>query len=214
MQKLNFTEKFADFSIRYEELNALEEITFPLMYVSVGSLCSNKVRAVEEFVFDFIMSFGHLVRAFMNEPLLQKEFFFLRCANKYAVEKKIWDISKYPINMKLSEEEMDKCESTTAATVAFLKEAKLDSEEDMDECEQKIAERLAPLVLKLALLTQVELSAEAKEVEKQNFITEENEVSEEAISCVFKLIKTVSLEDLKSLSDSEYVNAIEGFWAK
>jgi hypothetical protein len=191
LQNLDWTETFNNLTSRIDNLNEKEQIGLHLMYAGIGSICTSKNRPILEFFFDAIMSFGHLVRAFMNEPELSEYFFYLRCANNYAINENIWDNKKYPINFKLQDEELVECSLLKTIVDSHIEEMKdLSSEEEGDEeCLEKSLRGTLAFALRTLLLTQVDLTSEDKQIEKEIFIKENNRLNEESMICMYEPMK-------------------------
>lgn len=161
-------------------------------YTSYGLLCSNKLPAIQNFIFDAVISAGHLVRALVNEPSLGKYLLYLRCANKYAVDNGIWDNSSYPINTHLDEDEIEKCEILKMIAKDLLKK-KIVTE--LYECHKNYDDRIFSIALKYFILTQVELSEEAKINEKTTLNAIEKEMFEDTVKCILQYTKSKTDED-------------------
>lgn len=195
--KLNFSSDFLAY-INGAEGEEKEKITSAVVYISVGLMCSNKVRPFKEFVFDAVMSVGHLVRAFVNEPLLEDYMLYLRCANKYAVDNNIWDNSTYPVNTRLSEDEHFVCDMSLSEIKELIKDQEINSKigqskfgnlDKIEECNKKAQEETMKFWLRTVLLTQVELTAEARETEKQKYIAQSDELTEEGFNCLSQMFE-------------------------
>lgn len=210
LEKLEWTTKFSELVGRSEGLNDVEKAEVVMMYAGVGVLCSNKLRPIEEFIFDALMAVGHLVRAFKDEPELEKYFFYLRCANKVAIDKKYWDFADYQLNTQLSGLETGICEDFTNMLEEAIQEKikegikSPDGEDEikLSECRQNTIKDSLPFLIKYLLLTQVELTPEAQEAEKENFIATHSKLSEQSLKCVMDDIMTVDVNKFTSLSSS------------
>jgi hypothetical protein len=190
-ERFGWKTKFNKFLNQVDDLSESERAEVVVMYVEIGSLCSNKLGAIENFFFDALMALGHIVRAFKDEPELDEFTFYLRCLNKFAIDKKYWDFDDYELNTNLNEIETLQCEGLTSnleeiVRDKFLKGIKPTNGEDeveFVECHKKSFEDSMKLSFKYILLTQVELTSEEKEAERTKFSKANRKLYEESLQC-------------------------------
>lgn len=195
----NMTEQFNTFIKNIDSLHHFDEMKFGLMYFATGILCSDKVRPIQEFFFDMIMSFGHLVRAFMDEPELKEYFFFLRCANSYVIRKNYWDNNEYPINSQLNEHERNYCQILSDRVEETLfGHFKVSSDES--DCLDNIMEKTIPFEMRKLLLAQVELSPQKLNAEKEKIFEKKSQLREQDMKCLLPLVMEMDAEDFQALN--------------
>lgn len=209
--KLNLTEKFDTLSSKIDNLDEIEKIQLGSIYAGTGILCSNKVRPIQEFVFDLIMSFGHLIRAFKDEPELKEYFFFLRCANSYVIRKNYWDNTEYSINNELDEDEKFQCKNFSDEIEKTIKEQIEDSSDhDDSECSKAIIEKTIPFVMRTILLAQVDLTPKQLEEERERFFKKEKELNEKSMKCFFSELFEIDVDTLNNIKGSAQFRGLGG----
>lgn len=180
VKKFGLEENLAEFighEGRYTQ-NKIEKFTY-VMTKTVSS-CSSKSRPTINFMFDLFMSFGHIVRAFKDEPELAKFSKKLKCLNNYAVEIKMIDPSIYPLDYTYT----DHKEKTDCDDLINYHN-KTDDGKDACEGEKKFDDTFH-LVLKPFLLTQVKLTPEQHHFEADHFFNEYNRIVDKMSKCEFK----------------------------
>lgn len=165
-----------------------QEKELAYIYGKTLQLCSSKSRPISDTIFDVIMSFGHIVRAFKDEPELAEIITFLKCANNYAVEKKLIDPSGYQLSYKYTDEtEKQACDELKSGVLIKIKET-LGKD---DACsEQNTVEDTIHLTLRTILLTQVKLTPQQYQTESDYFYNQFNEIGDNSGGCEFKGLMT------------------------
>lgn len=165
IKQKGFTQKLADLTNKNVRLNKHEELQLAIIMVKSGMKCSTKTRPLTAFMFDAVMSFGHIVRAFKDEPELTEQNFMMRCANDYAVKKNLINQEyNFDRQMKNTNEEQ-KCNDFETKTVQMMM-MYLPAE---PKCIRQQAEKNFEMALRTVLLTQVELTTEQRKIEMNRF---------------------------------------------
>lgn len=185
--KFDLIEKWNNFTSRVYDLDDDEDNQLSRMYLGIIGVCSSKIQPMLEFIFDATMSFRHIVKAFMNEPLLGRFFFYLRCANNYAIENKVWNNDSHPISTLNGPQEFEICEKLTTTIQSKIDEVIMGgwlTESSSEQCINKNINSRIKIILRLFLLAQVELTEESKRNEKENFIKSINQHGEQFLYCL------------------------------
>lgn len=145
------------------------------------SVCSNKSHSISNTLFDLIMSFGHIVRAFKDEPELKEFTNYLSCANNYAVEKKLIHISMYTFDYEnIDEADKDACHSIK---IQLFEQMKSQFKDNADCWEDKVEKLVIKFFLRTLLLLQIKMTPEQNQIELDRFYDDANEMSDEAAIC-------------------------------
>lgn len=195
-QKLHhFDAKYIELANKLDHLTDSEKIEIAFIHLSTAVRCAKKIKPINEFLFDFVMSFGHLVRAFKDEPELADIKKYLRCANNYVVTKKFWDNVKYPIDYEfINDEEKTECE----ALKTMLHDAINDTGDLPEEighfvsdCLKKSTQDSIDYAVKFLLLLQVDLTPEQRDHEFDSFFNGNIKMFDDQVSCAYELIKKI-----------------------
>lgn len=168
-----------------ENRSRKEQVKFNFILLKATIPCSNKIRSVSNFVFDAIMSLGHLARAFKDEPEIREiSNPNLKCLNYYAVSKGLFDVSQYelnPVDHKFENElhQINFCNRNNANVELLFNEIL----ENEPECMRKLMRKSLDSLLRTVLLMQVELSPEQRKIEQTLFFDAEIEAIKQEGSC-------------------------------
>lgn len=175
-----------------------EETSLVYILLKISIPCSNKSRPVSDFVFDALMSLGHLVRAFKDEPEIQKYTKTpLKCLNAYAVKNKLINAAEYPIDYKLNSEtdETETCTELFAFAIGLLNEFM----DDEPECMKVFIRKRVDNWLRAILLLQVKLTPEQRKIESDRWFNDEMELIKNEGTCA---LQSLAMES-SSESDEE-----------
>jgi hypothetical protein len=167
------------------------------IYIGIGFLCSNKLQPIQEFIFDFLMSISHLIRALKDEPEF-KESISLKCAHMTAIENNYWNLRDYGFETKLTklnegdagycikiqEEINKKLESKLSEIMKYGGSTREEVEEIYFECMKKSNNDLISFLAKYILMLQIELTLENVKAEKKIFLETSKKLYEERLKCV------------------------------
>lgn len=180
---LEFEDLLSDLTSEGGIRNDNDELRLLFILLQAGIPCSDKTRPVNDFVFDLILSFGHIVRAFKDEPELSKFAMLLKCANNFGIENNIIDPSEYPVDRNNPEEEYI-CE----AIQNFFEEAML----EMPECLQIAVNRTIHNKVRTLILTQTEWTPEKLQFESLRHFHENMDILDEFGRCGIEIIDTIA----------------------
>lgn len=182
-----------------------EETSLVYILLKISIPCSNKSRPVSDFIFDALMSLGHLVRAFKDEPEIKKYTKTpLKCLNAYAVKNKLINTAEYPIDYKLNNEsdEAETCAELEAYAIGLLNEF-MDGE---PECMKVFIRKRVDNLLRTILLLQVELTPEQRKTESDRWFNDEMELIKNEGTCS---LESLAMESSESDEDeNEILRAI------
>lgn len=198
-----FDAKFVDLANRFETLTKAGERELFYIHVVTSFRCTKKLRPINEFLFDFFLSFGHIVRAFKDEPELAEYQGYLRCANNYVVTHKLWDVVKYPIDYELKTEEAEMCSSVKTMIGDFIKTMDQIAPEAQDlitECLKTTTQDMIDFFVKYFLLLQVELTPEQRDQEFETYYKDYLKLYDEQVTCAYDFVTKI---------DDEKVNKIQ-----
>lgn len=171
LKKRNLVEKLSK-----DELNALDDRNIAdWLFIVIAIQCSRKFDDLLEHTFENTMTYSILWRAFKDEPQFEKYSDMMICANSYAINNRIWDVTDGEINYEVSEEKRTTCDDhirEAEGTLAFIAQMgflrHLDNE-DGTKCFAKFFKRIGHFGLKNFLKLQHNLSGERLHHERDNF---------------------------------------------
>lgn len=208
LKTYKFDEKYVDYMKRLDQTTPASEIReLAFMDIITSYKCSNKLRLTDNFVFDLMMSFGHLYRAFKDEPELSLFVkFAVKCANNYVVNQKLWDLEKYPIDYELDELDSVECQGTKT----FVEQLMGNDVEDENftelkdllsaDCWKESRQYSFDLVLRTILLVQINLTAEQRQHESDKFFKLNMDKFDEQAICMHDILKKIDDDKLKSIN--------------
>jgi hypothetical protein len=195
-----------------------------LVFTNIGVLCSNKLNAILEFLFDNIFSFSGLIDAFKNEHFIEELLFDnLTCYNNYAVKMNILSHEKYPkLSITLVNQNQNECNETidgrNALEEALLEMALAFVATDHASCLGKEIKTLDDKTsLKYGLLLPIGLSDAEKREEKPKFVHDIREGLERILACVTqekevrKSLEQTQAKFLAILENTKYFHGKEAF---
>lgn len=185
VKKYGLDEKLAELIGNEAEFTDKQKKEFTYIIFKPLQLCSTISRPISDTIFDVVMSFGHLVRAFKDEPELAEYMTFVKCANNYAVKNKLIDPKVYALDYKFIDP-MEKfaCE-----------EMKKEFLEGYDEaCWKESAADTVNFAIRTVLLTQVKLTSQQHQTVSDYFFNEMNRISEKTGVCEFEQLTYHSTE--------------------
>lgn len=212
VKKYKLADKLADLISNEAEFTKRQGKEFGYIMARPLQACSTISRAVGKTIFDMLMSFGHIVRAFKDEPELAEYMVFVKCLNNYAVEKKLIDPEIYPLNYIYTEEE-DKAECD-GMKEGFWEGVNEDLE-SQEACTKEAVTETLNLIIKDVLLTQVRLTSEQHQTEFDYFYNQFDEITDKYGACGFEELMedsaeaediVASLGQLKGLASEMGVN--------
>lgn len=186
-----------------EDRSEKDEMQLAYILLKVALPCSTKLRPVSDFLFDAIMSFNHLVRAFKDEQELKTIAQNIRCVNNYAARKGIIDPAIYPIDHELKSETDDEeiCKELESELMQMLDE----DMEDEPECQKKLVRKNIDIMLRTLLLVQLQLTPEQHKAESDRFYNSEIELIRTEGTCGLESISLMS-----KLTDDSSENMLIG----
>lgn len=174
----------------WKSLTEIQKNEFISIQVLTSFRCSNKLKPISRFIFDFVQSFGPIVRAFVNETELVEYKNELKCANNYAVKKKLWDIVKYPVEYELNVNELAKCDAEITQFKAEIQRITFNHLNTNKECMKQAVEDTIDSLLKVVLLMQVEMTSEQRNQEVERFHGGIIELYDRRVTCAHNFITT------------------------
>lgn len=158
---------------------------------NIKFICAKSFVAVSTERFkDFVSDEGGPSAKFMKHPALVKIKQHLGCLNRYAVEKKILNSTVYNLDLKLINQTDDDCQYTLYEVITLIMDEwhiKRVSEDDaIQRCFIGILldTQAVDLFIKNALLSQLQLSQEQKDFERENFLKSSAIFYEMSIGCM------------------------------
>lgn len=182
LSQFNWSEKWANHSSRIFDLDVDEMSELSVIYEGILLSCSTKMQSIYDFAFDFFMSISHIVKAFMDEPLLSKYFVYLRCANKYAIDNNFINKQEFPqVNTTLNESENLTCKKFVDEVTTKIQ----DYFQDFSDfsCQEIILNENFALLMRLLFIIQSDLKESQIEVERKNFFRNIKENYETLMTC-------------------------------
>lgn len=182
IKKFNLTQKLADLiEVEYDELSLRSKQELSEIVWKPLRLCSSKFRSISDTAFDILMSFGHIVRAFKDEPEFARIMNAIKCANGNAIEQKLIDPSNYPLAKFSTEKEELICTEIENMYNAKMQEYMLFLGDS--ECMRKVFDDTGKLLLRILSLLQVELTPEQHKNESERFFGDIKKIYEIEGSC-------------------------------
>lgn len=191
-------EELANLTHQHKPLDKHGHWQLAFILLEAGLPCSSKTRPVTNFAFDFVMSFGHVVRAFKDEPEMMGYAMLLKCANNYAVKENLIDTNEYSIDHDLKSSEEEMCTVLQMRVIEAMNKGNVGDVFDM-KC--KGPQRAVNSMLRTALLTQIELSPEQRKVELGKFYRAQILLdSKESARCEFDSVEyfVKALDDISA----------------
>lgn len=157
---------------------------------NTAAMCSNKTDAILTFMFENLMTFELLVRAFVDDPTYKEYADIVTCANSYAFEKRIINPRANNINHTLREGTVKICMTLIRRVDSLTERLKLQVPQYFkSECPVKLFGIAKRFIVKNILLVQVQLNQEQKLHERNNFIADARKIMEEIVECVHQEAK-------------------------
>jgi len=161
-------------------------------FVMASMLCSSKLKAFEDFQFEFVMSFGVLLKAFIDDPEFETFSDMLTCTNKYGVDKKYLDPNAYKFNYEVKPEKMSLCndwiEMAQSALYMYMSQLEIITGE---KCLEYLGEKTEASLLKTIMLIQVDLSEAQKLLERENSFEDTRDVVKAVTTCMRDIAATL-----------------------
>lgn len=180
IREKGFEQKLADLTQQNVVLSEHEELQLALIMVKSGMPCSSKARPITSFMFDFVMSFGHIVRTFKDEPEYAEQNFMLRCANDFAIKRELIDQQEYDLDRQMwNPTEQQKCADFEITALLNL----INNFPAVGTCMGKQIKKHSDAIMRTLLLTQVELTAEQKSRELNLFHESMMEILDDDATC-------------------------------
>lgn len=179
LEKYKLREELADIVANtsgFIETNRLKEVFY--VFVKPVPKCFSMSRSIiSNTLFDLIMSLGHIVRAFKDEPELAEYMDQFKCANNYAYEMNLLDASVYPFIYA----EVPTCGELWKKVCGEIKSAS-----GNDACLEETALNSIEFIIRTILLTQFKLKPEQYQKESDCFFNGYNEIADKAGLCGFR----------------------------
>lgn len=205
----NFTARFIELANRIdekEEFTVAEKRDLTTIQVLTSFKCSDKLRPITETVFDLVQSFGHILRAFKDEPELAEYQKYLRYANNYAVTRNMWDVKKYPVEYELTADETEQWKNiedqVAGVSNLIMFDEKFESLDFAMKCLRKFLPNLIDPTLRLVLSMQVKMTTEQKREQFNRFFSDTSNFYDQTIACTFKYNTEDQLERLRKIMES------------
>jgi hypothetical protein len=162
-----------------------------MILAGFAKACSTKTDIFIEFVFEAFMSTHSLLKAFIYEPEFKESADMLLCATSYAVKNKYLDPQVYKINYTLPETAGAECNMLIEKVEKEITHAQTEFQQIMSvECVKEVFEDAKNILLKYAVLVQVDLTGEQKKELRDKFVKEVRENDEKLVLCIEKFVKT------------------------
>lgn len=169
---------------RTHRLNS-KEVFFS--FHSTLALCSSKLDNFLEFVFDNLITYHTLYKAFINELELNNYTSYIYCINKFAVDSKIIEETIYDTKLKLGDNKDELCLETTLIIHATFSKMKIELRKDLERiCSINNFDEIIRYLLKTFILIQVDLTWEQQKHERENFIKNTREILNNINECLSK----------------------------
>lgn len=189
-QKMN--EKFLKAkAIDYEPQKTKLETIREAMLATIKSFCSREFEDVASERFkQFISDKGEPSPRFSFHPAMLKIKENLVCMNRYAVDRKLLDPSLYHLNMKLINQTDDGCKLAEYDVVDLIMEEwhirRVSEDDAIQRCFIAIflETQAVDLFIKYALLSQLKLTQEQQNSERESFVKSSGIVHEMSYKCM------------------------------
>lgn len=156
-----------------------------MKFVLASMLCSSKLRAIEDFQFELMMSFRLLVRAFIDDPEFELVSDMLTCANKYGVDNKYLDPKAYKFNYEVEPGKLSLCNDWAGMALSALRMSMSQAGSFTgDKCLEYLDDKTVASLIKTIMLLQVDLSEAQKSLERQNAFEDTREAVGAVITCM------------------------------
>lgn len=178
-------------AIDYEPQKSKLETIRDAMLVTIKSFCSRAFEdvAMERFE-QFISDKGGPAPRFAFHPAMLKIKQNLICMNRYAVDRKLLDPSLYHLNTKLINQTDDGCKLAEYDVADLIMEEWHIRRESEDDAIQRcfiaifLETQAVDLFIKYALLSQLKLTPEQKNSERESFVKSSGIVHEMSFKCM------------------------------
>lgn len=168
------------------------ELTHTDLVILIGfaKACSSKTEYFIEFIFEAFMSTHFLLEVFVNEPEFKEVSDMFICANDYAVRNNYLDPKVYKINHTLPSGAEENCKMMIEKVEQGIEYAQSEYRRFMSaECVNEIFDDAKNMLLKYALLVQIELTGEQKKDLRDKFVKEVRENDEKLVVCTEQSLK-------------------------
>ncbi|CRK96369.1 CLUMA_CG009786, isoform A [Clunio marinus] len=191
-ERLKMDEKFMKLKAFENEVQAekLEKIRDDFL-INIKFVCSKRFIEVASQRFkDYVSDEGGPSKAVINHPALKKIKANLICMNRYAVENKILDPSTYNLDLKLINQTEDDCKYIVYDVTSLIMDEWYIRRVSDDDAIQRcfigilLETNAIDLYIKNSLLSQLQLSQEQKDIERENFIKASSIVHEMSYKCI------------------------------
>lgn len=165
-----------------------------LILVGFAKACSSKTEYFIEFLFEAFMSTHYLLEVFIHEPEFKEYSDMLVCANNYAVTNKYLDPEVYKINYTMPDRAEEDCKTTIEKVEQGIEYAESEYRRFMSaECVKEIFDDVKSILMKYALLVQIELKGEQKNDLRDKFVKEVLENDEKLVICTEQSLKVENI---------------------
>lgn len=155
-----------------------------LILSGFAKACSSKIENMLSFVFEAFMSAHFLLEIYLHEPEFKEFNEMLMCANNYAFNNKYLDSEVYMINHTLPAENETSCRLMIEGVEKEISHTQVTYQRYLPaECVKEIFDDAKKILLKYALLIQIDLTAEQKKELRSKFIADVRKNDEKMIIC-------------------------------
>lgn len=189
LEKYKLHEKLSEIVANYTgfiDTDRLKEVFY--VFVKPVPKCFGMTRAISNTIFDLIMSLGHIMRSFKDEPELAEYMDQFKCANNFAYEMNLLNSSVYPYTYT----EVPNCGELWKRVCDEIKVAS-----GNDSCLAETALDSIEFIVRTVLLTQFELTQEQHQKESDCFFNGYIAIADKAGLCGFR--EYVDYEILKTM---------------
>lgn len=153
------------------------------VFFDIVTLCSSKTDVLLEYAFKNLMTHQILLKAFIDDPALKEFSTMLKCANKYAVDRKILDPSTLNLEYTFDteKEEADCAEMIEQYQMILL--LYVDDFRRAFGSTCTIISEAEKLVVKYVLKIQIDMSSEQKSSEKKSLVEEAHIILKDFLRC-------------------------------
>jgi hypothetical protein len=186
LKKFNAVERILHYDRQSGDEDENKNLSIFFLHYFAG-LCLEDVNVLAEFLFDNTMTFNILYRAFITEPEFKEYADRVHCANKYALDHKVFEANEYPFNVEINN--ADQCEKEKSFIrevineVVFTKLLTHGRFKENKQCYENVLSKLETFVLRFVLLIQFELNEAQHNSEEAHFVKEFHAITDAFAEC-------------------------------
>ena len=161
-----------------------EDLFHNIIFFDVVASCYNSFHVFLAFSFENLMTLKILVDGFIDNPAMEMHKNSLICINNLTIENDLWDESIYPLNSQLEVRSAMSCDELLGIWLfANMAIEGVIGGAFNRQCVFPILKEAEILALKTAMLLQVNLTNDQKDLEKNNFIDKIHKICDDILVC-------------------------------